>query len=515
MKNSRSIGLDLLLSLVIVALLGAAISAFSEGLFWKGWLGSGLLSFFCIFGLLRALRFFGGSKVLAIILIISIAVRIVVGVFLFKGLPNLGFDNPVQNAGYSYSDAFTRDQAAFQVVSDGASWLSPLQGSRTSDQYGGLLFLSSLIYRIFSPDAHRPLLMVLLSTFMMTFGLVFFYAGVKQRWGESVALAAGWVFALYPDGIMLGSSQMREPFLIGLACIAFWAVLFWRERPVRAILVSLITLGIASFISLPAGLAVLAVITGVFLIEWISQVKNPVRKKIGIALLLVFIGIVIAAGWVWLKQTLYYDAFITQTSSGWITELIAKLGTKWRIPFVTVYGLTQPLLPAALVDPSLPMWMGIAIFRALGWYFVVPFILYGFFTVLKIRKEENAPVLIWLTIAFMAWIFISSARAGGDQWDNPRYRTIFLPWMALLVGWVWQRIQNQRSAWFWRWVAVEAVFVLFFLNWYLNRQFQIGTQLPFFVMIALIGGISGVILVVGFLSDKIKTKKRIKQAEQE
>jgi hypothetical protein len=281
MKNSRSIGLDLLLSLVIVALLGAAISAFSEGLFWKGWLGSGLLSFFCIFGLLRALRFFGGSKVLAIILIISIAVRIVVGVFLFKGLPNLGFDNPVQNAGYSYSDAFTRDQAAFQVVSDGASWLSPLQGSRTSDQYGGLLFLSSLIYRIFSPDAHRPLLMVLLSTFMMTFGLVFFYAGVKQRWGESVALAAGWVFALYPDGIMLGSSQMREPFLIGLACIAFWAVLFWRERPVRAILVSLITLGIASFISLPAGLAVLAVITGVFLIEWISQVKNPVRKKSG------------------------------------------------------------------------------------------------------------------------------------------------------------------------------------------------------------------------------------------
>lgn len=174
---------------------------------------------------------------------------------------------------------------------------------------------------------------------------------------------------------------------------------------------------------------------------------------------------------------------------------------------ITFYGLTQPFLPAALVDASKPIWQGIAIFRALGWYFVLPFILYAFFAVFKAKKEENRAGLIFLSIAFGVWVLISSLRGGGDQWDNPRYRVAFLPWMAILVGWVWQRIRSQKCPWFWRFLAVECVFILFFLNWYIHRQSDINTQMPFQVMIMLIVAISALILLGGVVWDLINRRR--------
>ena len=33
---------------------------------------------------------------------------------------------------------------------------------------------------------------------------------------------------------------------------------------------------------------------------------------------------------------------------------------------------------------------------------------------------------------------LCSARAGGDQWDNPRYRVLFLPFIAIVTAWGWQ-----------------------------------------------------------------------------
>ena len=49
---------------------------------------------------------------------------------------------------------------------------------------------------------------------------------------------------------------------------------------------------------------------------------------------------------------------------------------------------------------------------------------------------------------------------------------------------------------------MEAVFLLVFVQWYVSRYFRLGGQLPFGVMVAIILGLWGVILGVGWWRDK-------------
>ena len=83
------------------------------------------------------------------------------------------------------------------------------------------------------------------------------------------------------------------------------------------------------------------------------------------------------------------------------------------------------------------------------------------------------------------WIIICSIRAGGDQWDNPRYRLIFFGVQALMasVAWLWWR--KARDPWLPRIVAVEVICLLLFGQWYVARYFLIGIHLPALLVVAL------------------------------
>ena len=94
------------------------------------------------------------------------------------------------------------------------------------------------------------------------------------------------------------------------------------------------------------------------------------------------------------------------------------------------------------------------------------------------------------------WVLFTALRGGGDQWDNPRYRTILFMWQAILAGHVWVWWRETRNAWVWRVVAMEVVFVAVFAQWYANRYLHIGFQLPFAGMVALILGLW--LLIIGF-----------------
>ncbi|MCX6053501.1 MAG: hypothetical protein NTZ74_01025 [Chloroflexi bacterium] len=510
MKAVTALKKDGLLSLISGLLVGALLSGVSSGSFWAGLAGIGTFSAALVFGLLRVWRFFGNVRALAVVMIVAFFARVILGVFLLIGLQQFGFNNPIQDAGYAYSDAAKRDQAAYQMALSGTSWLDSLKQSRSSDQYGGLLLVSAALYRVFSPDTHRPLLIVLLSAFSMTIGLAFLWDGVRKRWGSRMALASAWVLALYPDGLMLGSSQMREPLLIGLGCAAFWFCLLWKERRLLAGWVCLILVVLACLISAPSGLAMMVVLTGIVFLEWAPQQPRLKTRVFGWTGFAVFLGLIGLAGWVWLRQTIYYESYLTQSSSGWIPMLFNSIGKIYQIPFMAFYGVSQPFLPAALVDPSLPIWMAIAIFRALGWYLILPFLLYGTFALLNSEKRNGKAILIWFLCAFLIWIVVSSLRGGGDQWDNPRYRTIFLPWMAIIIAWVWERLPARKSSYFPCWVLVEVVFVLFFLNWYLYRNYNYGLMIPFFLMIKWIAGISAAVFLGGFLFDVTRSLLRKK-----
>jgi uncharacterized membrane protein YjjP (DUF1212 family) len=115
-------------------------------------------------------------------------------------------------------------------------------------------------------------------------------------------------------------------------------------------------------------------------------------------------------------------------------------------------------------------------------------------------------------LIFAVWVLISSARAGGDLWDNPRYRYMLIPFMSIVVAWACAFFKEQHSPWFWRWVAVVAEFLLFFTNFYLNRYvLGVGTQIPFNWMIVLIVLVAVLILGGGWIFDLSKKRNIIKK----
>ena len=169
-----------------------------------------------------------------------------------------------------------------------------------------------------------------------------------------------------------------------------------------------------------------------------------------------------------------------------------------RLPFVAVYGILQPVLPATLTHPTEPIWKIIYILRALGWYALLPVLILSFGAGAGRGAAKNRNLILWLTLLSWIWILLAALRAGGDQWDNPRYRTILFLWQAILGGVVWVWWREGRSAWFVRVIACEAAFLVVFTQWYVSRYYHWGGQLSFPVMITLIFGLWVVILGLGW-----------------
>ncbi|MEN6529606.1 MAG: hypothetical protein ABFC97_07110 [Anaerolineaceae bacterium] len=508
MKKLPSLYQDLILTFVSSLVLSLGIAVVEPKPFLQSWLATNLLLWLVFFILFRLWRGFQGGRKLILLMVITFFSRLLLGVFVTSALPQIGFDTEVENAGYLYSDAYRRDLHSFTLAQSDAPLVTSFSNDAGSDQYGGLMFLTAAVYRLFNLESPHPLLITILASFVMTAGLAFLLDGLRRRWGNTVALAAGWFYALYPEGVLLGSSQMREPFLIGLFCVAFWAVVNWKEKTGQKLLIFMLCAVFSLAFSLPFGAILVGLLVAYGLVEWIAVHPSQRVRRFGL-LLLAALGVVgLIAGWMWLKPTLYYDAFITRSSSGNITVLLERMGEKWQMPFITFYGITQPFLPGALTDPSLPFWRITSIVRALGWWFMLPFLPYGFFALWKARSKSDRWALLLIVVALIGWILISALRAGGDMWDNPRYRALLIPWFGLLFGWCWQRFQQGHLSWFLRWVGAELVFFLVFLFWYFFRYQIIHRYIGFFQMIQVILVGAGLILFSGLVSDFLKRRAR-------
>jgi hypothetical protein len=61
-------------------------------------------------------------------------------------------------------------------------------------------------------------------------------------------------------------------------------------------------------------------------------------------------------------------------------------------------------------------------------------------------------------------------RSGGDLWDNPRYRSVFISMVVVLAAWVWFSQREGRSPWLWRSVLGLTIILAWFVPWYLQRN---------------------------------------------
>jgi 4-amino-4-deoxy-L-arabinose transferase-like glycosyltransferase len=421
--------------------------------------------------------------------LLAFAIRLAFGAFAYYALPVLGYDSPVENAGYLFYDASRRDTAAWELAQSGRPLMEAFSGQYESDQYGGLLALSALLYRLIPSDAHQPLWVVTLAALAGGLGVVFAVLAAGQALGESAARRVGWVMSLLPESVLLGAAQMREPFIILFLAMGFYGLLAWRKTPKPAL--GWAGLALLGLLTISPGFAALLVFIS---LGWLFFEGRQISWKFLLAGLAVF-GLALAAlavswdGLVsvrggplgifgdWARETIRWNKYILGRSSGIVQLLFETLPGWLALPFVAVYGILQPVLPAAIVEPALPFWQTLGVFRAAGWYALLPILGYAPFAAWRLTDPRQRRQWLWIAAVVWVWVLVAALRGGGDQWDNPRYRIILLVWMAMLAALACEQLKISRDRWFLRILAVEAIILVVFGHWYLYRYVGLGFNL--------------------------------------
>ncbi len=209
----------------------------------------------------------------------------------------------------------------------------------------------------------------------------------------------------------------------------------------------------------------------------------------------------------WLQRNFEFQAYLLERSSGWVQKLFREAGESWQTGIVLAYGIAQPVLPAALVVPGIAVMRVVGVFRAAGWYALAPLLIYGLVVVLQPGPKERRSQLIWLFGGVWVWIIVAAISGGGDQWDNPRYRTTLIAWEAVLAAWAWWWARTRSDVWLTRWLIVEGLFVLVFTEWYISRYYGLIGRLNFWIMVSGLLGVSALILAGGWFWDRRQRKQ--------
>ena len=529
---------DLLYIIPLSLALGVGLASIEGGSWFIGF-----LSFSCLFLLsFSLLKFFwawaNGGRTLAWIIVLAFLLRFGIGMALHLSLPIYGHADEDDRAGYVFTDAHRRDDQAWKLATSEYPVVDAFSQQYGSDQYGGLLAFNTFVYRHFSPDAHRPLMLILLSAFFAALGIPFFWKAVNQVFGEKVAWASTWIFALYPDSILLGASAMREPYLLTFSSFVLWGFVhrFYRfeESPsinklsdVPGLLKDRIgwmwiALGLAGMLLVSPAVALITIVVFAGWLFFASERREISWRGIA-AIAVIFVlglfflssslnrsGEFVAASPLhvindWFQAAVKWDVYQSVRGSGWLQKIFDE-GPVWiRLPFIAIYGVFQPVLPAEIIHPTIWIWKLIGIPRALAWYALLPVLTFSFVAAAGQGSRKMRNLVLWLSL--MAWILIllASLRGGADLWDNPRYRTIFFAWQAIVAGYVWVWWRETHNAWLTRILLMEAAFLLVFIQWYISRYYHLGGQLPFTVMVTIILGLWGIILGIGWWQDKRST----------
>jgi hypothetical protein len=452
----------------------------------RAWVAYGVVAAACAALLVAALGTVGRQApagVLAAVLV-ALALRLIVGCLLLRVLPVLGYPTEPQQAGYVYWDAYKRDTDAWTIsrMDDPGPGLAAARS--TSDQYLGMVTFSAGLYRAVSPDAHRPLLMVELAALASALGVLFTWAFGRAAFGDRVAALAAWGMALYPESILLGSSQMREPFLIALFAMGFYGYAIERQGQRRSGLVWMAAAVVTALpLSPPFALTLLVALLGAWLWEGRSRLKRRWLALAAVGALALAAVLLMIRAWSSIGDLsgLGVDALVgwwTHATDAWRMNLLIegspiigfflKMFPAWaQVPVITGYGLLLPLLPAALADASNPVWWTIAVFRAAGWTVLIPFLIGALLLMLPRRKWREIEVYLLAIVIISA--LASAMRASSLQWDNPRYRAVLLFAQVILAAWAWEETRRSGSPWLRRVALIEAGDLLLILWWYAGR----------------------------------------------
>ena len=448
---------------------------------------------------------------------VAVLLRLGVGLLLARALPVYGYpDSEPHQAGYFYLDAWLRDGDAWDLAVSQAPLGRAFSERSGSDQYGGMTYMSAALYRSFSSDAHRPLLIVALGSVVSGLAVLFTWAFADGMFGARAARVAGWGIALYPEAVLLGATQMREPFLIAALAAVLYVLYAARQGRVRAsITVALIALALVMPISPPYAL----ILAAVLIAGLVWEGKRTAPRMIIMAAAIGAVGLLLTVSawgkiadapqgspgelldW-WLNSGARFELIRLERGSGFVQKLFDTTPQWAHMPMATAYGLVQPFLPATLMDStSLPFPRAIGIFRGLGWFVLLPFLIYAPLAATRAAGWRSLafflPSLVWVTAILVSF------RLAGDFWDNPRARAVFISVQVSVAGWSWTRARVTQSPWLRRISTLVAGTTLIFLQWYAGRYYQT-PQLNLNATVALVAAF--VILLLGGAVYKDRTR---------
>ena len=543
------------------------------------------------------------KRAIFLITLFAFIARLGLGVTAAVLLPQVGYESKTQQAGYLFFDAYRRDSQAWDLAQSGKPLTRAFDEKYSSDQYGGLLWMSAFVYRYLAGGVHQPLLIVVLAALAGSLGVLFVYGSVIRLADEKTAIVSALIFAFFPEAILQGAAQMREPFLMTFVAMAFYGLVEWQARQIPSAAV-----GLTSSESVPApveraftgwmpwvwmglALAGMLFISPAFVLVsliaaagWFyfddshasvgsstttttataagNKFKIPWLVMAAAVGVFVIALLVLAASWntlvttsgggvlgiigSWARGTAKWNAYLLGRSSGIVQVLFQVLPPALAMPFVTIYGVLQPVLPAALFEPGILFWQVLGVIRALGWYLLLPLLAFAPFSAwgLPSRSRSRRRQWLWLNLVVWGWILIAAVRGGGDQWDNPRYRVILMAWMAMLAAQALDTLKvfyrakasdveargttgtNEKGSsivsvlarpqprpdvkrWFWRIIAVETIILLVFGHWYSWRYLGLGFNIGIRASLIIAIGFSVLLVLGDWVWQRLKPSSRL------
>lgn len=476
-KRSLIIKIIFLLAFCLAAAFGLAwvSNQYAAVTGWPGFFAAGLLAFGLVWLGWRLVASEDLPGWLVWLTLGAVLLRLGFGVFTSVALPIWGYENETSRAGYIMFDAFLRDRQAWELAQSGQPLSEAFRGFTAHDQYGGILFFSALVYRLLGSASHAPLLVVVFGSAVSGVGVLWVWAFAKRLFGEDVACWSAWGLALYPEAVMLGSAQMREAFTITFGIgLAYLLHRYWTTRKIGDLLLlggmALLTAAFSWTYLVQAGF-VLALFWGALLFEN-KTFDDFSRRQL---VLLAVGGAVFAAGSLYFGNVLVkmgrFQGYLTEESSGVVQAVLGRLPEFLHVPFVVAYGVTRPLLPPALFGMGgSGFWWGVAIWRALGWTVVLALLLYATLNVIQRRAWLSPAAMLLLGNGSIA--VLASYRAGGDMWDNPRYRAGFAAFQIVLAAWALAQQRKTGDPWLGRIAVAAGIIMVWVLVWYIPRYFS-------------------------------------------
>jgi len=447
-----------------------------------------------------------------------------------------GYESNWNLKGLVELDAINANETAWRAAQSGGPVLEAFQRA-PGDNTGGITVLGVVVFRLLSPDLERTLLLGLIASAFTSLTVIAVYRLAGGLFSPGVAKAAALIAAIFPEAVMIGSSHQQMGYMaiaLSVELLAVAGLVLNRDSAPgepglpkgRRAVVLLIAILTAMFF-LSRLFFILGIACGAVLAIWLSDPRKRLARFFWIgtglaASVLIILRIlgaldVIPSSWDVLfagYRYLYgmaWEEFEKMAYAGGGDLFQTVLATMEKGPaflLAAVYGLVQPVLPAAIGHRSLSaeggaFWQVLGIYRSLGWYLLLPVLIYGTLKSLRGIRARNPETILMVVFWFVA--FIGSYRAFGDQWDNPRYRLFVLAPMAILAAWAWMTQRESGDPWFKRIVIPFAVATVGLTIWYLLRDYAM-VDFPVVGSILMIGAITIVAFILSlFLVRQKKT----------